>query len=92
MATLLPPPKRQKVYHGVPEPEKPDPAPVPNVLVQFVLPDDEMDVDGQVKKGEKGMEVVSIPADLSRAGLEVLVNKLKAQLRVSAHPLLLNWQ
>ena len=27
MATLLPPPKRQKVYHGVPEPE-PEPEPI----------------------------------------------------------------
>ena len=27
MATLLPPPKRQRVYHGVPEPEKEPPKP-----------------------------------------------------------------
>ncbi|KAF9255437.1 ribosome assembly protein [Marasmius fiardii PR-910] len=66
MATLLPPPKRQKTYHGVTEPE-PEPAePSRNVLVQFVSEDD----------GSALAPAVNLPADVSREGLELLVNKL----------------
>ncbi|KAE9411564.1 WD40 repeat-like protein [Gymnopus androsaceus JB14] len=66
MATLLPPPKRQKVYHGIPEPEPELPKPVRNILVQFVSEDD----------GSALAPAVNLPADVSREGLEVLVNKL----------------
>ncbi|CAA7265291.1 unnamed protein product [Cyclocybe aegerita] len=66
MATLLPPPKRQKIYHGVPEPEPEPVAPTPNVVVQFVSEED----------GKSLAPVVSLPANVSREGLEALVNKL----------------
>lgn len=66
MATLLPPPKRQKVYHGVPEPEPEAPKPTRNILVQFVSEDD----------GSVLAPAVNLPADVSREGLEVLVNRL----------------
>ena len=66
MATLLPPPKRQKVYHGIPEPEQEAPKSSRNILVQFVSEDD----------GSALAPAVNLPADVSREGLEVLVNKL----------------
>ncbi|KAJ8073529.1 ribosome assembly [Marasmius tenuissimus] len=66
MATLLPPPKRQKTYHGVPEPEPEAPQPSRNILVQFVSEDD----------GSALAPAVNLPADVGRDGLEVLVNKL----------------
>ncbi|KAI0048778.1 ribosome assembly protein [Auriscalpium vulgare] len=66
MATLLPPPKRQKVYHGVPEPEPEAVRPSPNVVVQFVSEDD----------GSSLAPAVSLPANVSRDDLQVLVNKL----------------
>ncbi|KAG7092051.1 hypothetical protein E1B28_008432 [Marasmius oreades] len=66
MATLSPPPKRQKTYHGVPEPESELPEPSRNILVQFVSEDD----------GSALAPAVNLPADVSREGLEVLVNKL----------------
>ncbi|ESK90823.1 putative wd-repeat protein [Moniliophthora roreri MCA 2997] len=66
MATLLPPPKRQKTYHGVPEPEPEPPKTSRNILVQFVSEDD----------GSALAPAVNLPADVSREGLEVLVNKL----------------
>ena len=69
MATLLPPPKRQKVYHGVPEPEPEAPKPTSNVIVHFVSEDD----------GRPLAPAVSVPANVSREGLEALVNKLSAQ-------------
>ena len=70
MATLLPPPKRQKVYHGVPEPELEAPKPTPNVVVHFVSEDD----------GRSLAPAVSMPANISRDGLEALVNKLSTQV------------
>ena len=70
MATLLPPPKRQKVYHGVPEPELEAPEPTPNVVVHFVSEDD----------GRSLAPAVSMPANISRDGLEALVNKLSTQV------------
>ena len=70
MATLLPPPKRQKVYHGVPEPESEAPKPTPNVIVQFVSEDD----------GRSLAPAVSLPANVSREGLEALVNKLSTKV------------
>ncbi|KZS94524.1 WD40 repeat-like protein [Sistotremastrum niveocremeum HHB9708] len=66
MATLLPPPKRQKVYHGVPEPEAEPKAAVPNVVVQFVSEDD----------GTPLAPSINVPADLTRDSLESLVNRL----------------
>ena len=70
MATLLPPPKRQKVYHGVPEPEQEAPKPTSNVIVHFVSEDD----------GRSLAPAVSLPANVSREGLEALVNKLSTQV------------
>ncbi|KAF7299263.1 WD repeat protein [Mycena indigotica] len=71
MATLLPPPKRQKLYHGItpPTPSIPTDAPKPNVIVQFVSEDN----------GEVLAPAVSIPADLSREAMEGLLNKLKPE-------------
>ncbi|EIN09488.1 WD40 repeat-like protein [Punctularia strigosozonata HHB-11173 SS5] len=66
MATLLPPPKRQKVYHGVPEPEPEPVQPAPNVVVQFVSEDD----------GKPLAPAVNLPANIPRDALESLVNKL----------------
>ena len=74
MATLLPPPKRVKVYHGVPEPEPEVPKPSPNIVVQFVSEDD----------GKPLAPAVNLPANVSREGLEALVNKLSTQVRISA--------
>src|SRR5688572_12104815 len=70
MATLLPPPKRKKLYHGVPEPEPEPPKQVPNVVVQFVSEDD----------GKPLAAAVNIPADVSREALEALVNKLNTKV------------
>ncbi|KAL0945334.1 hypothetical protein HGRIS_000832 [Hohenbuehelia grisea] len=70
MATLLPPQKRQKVYHGVPEPPKEEPKPSPNIIVQFVSEEDD---------GKPLAPAVSLPANLTREGLENLVNKLSVK-------------
>ena len=70
MATLLPPPKRVKVYHGVPEPEPEVPKPSPNIVVQFVSEDD----------GKPLAPAVNLPSNVSREGLEALVNKLSIQV------------
>jgi ribosome assembly protein 4 len=70
MATLLPPPKRQKIYHGVQEPEKEAPEPTPSIVVQFVS-----EVDGRHLA-----PAVNIPANVSREGLEALVNRLSKQV------------
>ncbi|KAI0063971.1 WD-repeat protein [Artomyces pyxidatus] len=69
MATLLPPPKRQKVYHGVPEPEPEPVKPSPNIVVQFVSEDD----------GSSLAPAVNLPANVSREDLQVLVNRLTAK-------------
>ena len=66
MATLLPPPKRKKLYHGISEPQE-LPQQAPNIVVQFVSDDD----------GEVLAPAVTIPANLPRDALEVLVNKLR---------------
>ncbi|KAI0321569.1 WD-repeat protein [Amylostereum chailletii] len=68
MATLLPPPKRQKVYHGIPEPEPASPKESPQIVVQFVSEED----------GTSLAPAVSLPANVSREDLQVLVNKLTA--------------
>ena len=73
MATLLPPPKRAKIHHSKPDDPTPskteEPTPAPNVIVQFVSEAD----------GKSIAPAVNIPADLSREGLEALVNKLSEQ-------------
>ena len=78
MATLLPPPKRQKVYH---ENDKNKPAPqseetAPNIVVQFVSEDDENVLLGPA---------VTLPADFSRDGLEALANKQSNQVCLPQH-------
>jgi hypothetical protein len=73
MATLLPPPKRRKLYHGVPEPELKPAPPVPNIVVQFVNEED----------GKALAPAVNLPANLSREGLEKLLNKLSRQVTLS---------
>ena len=70
MATLLPPPKRQKVYHGVPEPAPESLRPSPNVVVQFVSEED----------GKQLAPAVNLPANISRDALQTLVNKLSTQV------------
>ena len=70
MATLLPPPKRQKLYHGV-EPPAPEPAKVTsNIVVQFVNEED----------GSQLAPAVTLPANFSRSNLEGLVNKLASKV------------
>jgi hypothetical protein len=72
MATLLPPPKRQKVYNGIPEPEKVIVEQSPNVVVQFVSEDD----------GSALAPAVSLPANVSREDLQSLVNRLTSKVCV----------
>ena len=72
MATLLPPPKRQKIYHGNTAPEPEIFEPTSNVVVQFVSEED----------GSPLAPAVQIPANVSREGLEALVNKLSNQVRI----------
>lgn len=70
MATLLPPPKRQKVYHGIPEPVPEEPKPSPNIVVQFV----------SEENGEPLAPAINLPANVTREGLETLVNKLNTKV------------
>ncbi|KIK02382.1 hypothetical protein K443DRAFT_6159 [Laccaria amethystina LaAM-08-1] len=69
MATLLPPPKRQKVYHGIPEPEPESPHQSQNIVVQFISEED----------GRSLAPAVNIPANLPRESLEALLNKISIQ-------------
>lgn len=69
MATLLPPPKRQKVYHGVPEPEPEPIQPSPNIVVQFV----------NENGGALIAPAVNLPANVARQTLEALVNQLRTK-------------
>ncbi|KAF8554305.1 WD40 repeat-like protein [Imleria badia] len=62
MATRLPPPKRQKVYYGVPEPEPEPIQPSPNILVHFVNEHD----------GAPIAPAVNLPANVARQTLEAL--------------------
>jgi hypothetical protein len=75
MATRLPPPKRVKVYHGVPEPEPEPVKPSPNIIVQFVSEDD----------GRALAPAINLPANTSREGLEAVLNRLSTQVCVSGH-------
>ncbi|KAK2464037.1 hypothetical protein APHAL10511_003981 [Amanita phalloides] len=67
MATILPPPKRKKLYHGIPEPPQEPTKQAPSIVVQFVSDHD----------GAQLAPAVSIPASLARDALEALVNKLR---------------
>lgn len=75
MSVLLPPPKRQKVYHGIPEPANPQilEDSVPNVVVQFVNDHD----------GTPLAPAVNLPANVTKDALEALVNKLRPQASLS---------
>lgn len=75
MSVLLPPPKRQKVYHGIAEPEtlQVSDESVPNVVVQFVNDQD----------GSPLAPTVNLPANVTKDVLESLVNKLRPQVRLS---------
>ena len=70
MATLLPPPKRQKIENGIPVSEPVKTENTCNVIVQFVSEDD----------GVSFGPAVSLPADVSTEGLQTLVNNLKSQV------------
>ena len=72
MATRLPPPKRQKLYHGVPEPVPEPEKPSPNIVVQFVSEED----------GTSLAPAVNIPANLTRENLEALLNKLTPKVSI----------
>jgi len=78
MSVLLPPPKRQKVYHGIPEPESPQISEesVPNVVVQFVNDQD----------GSPLAPAVNLPANVTKDALEALVNKLRPQVSLPLAP------
>ncbi|PFH53214.1 hypothetical protein AMATHDRAFT_171624 [Amanita thiersii Skay4041] len=68
MATLLPPPKRKKLLHPITE--TPTSLPFlssPNIVVQFLSDDD----------GSLIAPPVSVPTNLTREALEILVNELK---------------
>ncbi|KAF9218220.1 WD40 repeat-like protein [Gyrodon lividus] len=69
MATRLPPPKRPKLYHGVPEPEPEPIKPSPNIVVQFVNEHD----------GTPIAPAVNLPANVARESLEALVNQLRTK-------------
>ena len=73
MSVLLPPPKRQKVYHGIPEPEIPQTSErsAPHVVVQFVNDQD----------GSPLAPAVNLHASVTKDALESLVNKLRPQVK-----------
>jgi ribosome assembly protein 4 len=73
MATLLPPPKRQKSAYSrslLPRVTPPPDAIIPSVVVQF-------------KNAEDGSNLgpaINLPADTSRDALQMLVNKLRGEV------------
>jgi hypothetical protein len=69
MATLIPPPSKRLKAAAKAEAEAPRP-PVPTVIVQF---------QNATEKTLLGPPV-SLPADTERAGLELLVNKLRGEV------------
>jgi len=77
MSVLEPPPKRQKLYYGVPEPEQPVKEPAPNVVVQFVADED----------GQSLAPAVNLPADLAKEVLESLVNRLSKSVSILQKPI-----
>jgi ribosome assembly protein 4 len=75
MATLLPPPKRQKSsYSQSLKPREPTPEakPVPFIVVQFKSAED----------GSSLGPAINLPADTDRNALQMLVNKLRGEVRV----------
>jgi ribosome assembly protein 4 len=73
MATLLPPPKRQKSAYSQslkPRVTTPEPTPVPSVVVQFRSAED----------GSNLGPAINLPADTSRDALQMLVNKLRGEV------------
>jgi hypothetical protein len=78
MATLLPPPKRQKsAYSQSLKPPVPfvAPKPAPSVVVQFKSSED----------GSNLGPAINLPADTARDALQMLVNKLRGEVcRASA--------
>ena len=80
MSVLIPPPKRQKVYHGIPEPEdlQASEESAPNVVVRFVNDQD----------GTSLAPAVNLPANVTKDALESLVNRLRPQASFfPCHPL-----
>ena len=73
MATLLPPPQRRKLYHGIPEPVKEPELPSTSIVVQFV----------NEENGKALAPAVNLPANLSKEALESLLNKLSRQVIAS---------
>ncbi|KAL4066090.1 WD40-repeat-containing domain protein [Scleroderma citrinum] len=69
MAAIVPPAKRQKVYHGVPEPPQEITKPSPNVVVHFIYDHD----------GTPIAPAVNLPANVARDSLEALVNQLRTK-------------
>ncbi|KAG6331511.1 hypothetical protein ID866_7575 [Astraeus odoratus] len=69
MASIVPPAKRQKVYHGIPEPPQEPPKPSPSIVVQFVNEHDATPI----------APAVSLPANVARESLETLVNQLRTK-------------
>jgi ribosome assembly protein 4 len=73
MATLLPPPKRQKSAYSrslLPRVTPPPDAIIPSVVVQF-------------KNAEDGSNLgpaINLPADTGRDALQMLVNKLRGEV------------
>ena len=73
MATLLPPPKRQKSAYSQslkPKELTPPPEPVPSVVVQFKSAED----------GSNLGPAINLPADTGRDALQMLVNKLRGEV------------
>lgn len=72
MATLLPPPKRQKSNYAkslLPKEPTPPPTPIPSIVVQFKSAED----------GSSLGPAINLPADTGRDALQMLVNKLRGE-------------
>ncbi|OCF76590.1 ribosome assembly protein 4 [Kwoniella mangroviensis CBS 8886] len=72
MATLLPPPKRQKSNYAksLEKPSAPEPeVPIPSIVVQFKSSED----------GSNLGPAINLPADTGRDALQMLVNKLRGE-------------
>jgi ribosome assembly protein 4 len=77
MATLLPPPKRQRSAYSKsirPDPEPAPAAPVPSIVVQFKNAEDASNLG----------PAINLPADTARDALQMLVNKLKGDVSSSS--------
>lgn len=77
MATLLPPPKRQKSAYSQslkPRVTPPPETPIPSVVVQFRNAED----------GSSLGPAINLPADTGRDALQMLVNKLRGEVSLRA--------